>query len=345
MKRFFKAIISLIMTATLAIGASGCALSEWYDRQKCAHVWNAGTLTKAATCADFGAKLYKCQKCGTEKTEELQKLPHTEKEIPQKDPTCTEDGYAAYWGCEVCGFELTEPKVLPALGHNEIYIPGVAATCTGVGGSDFVFCDRCEEVLQAQEKTPAKGHDLLTIPGKPSTCLEKGYSEEIICRECSTVIKESKELPIAAHNFADGKCTTCGVLEDPTSVKIEAGEKLVGGYYRIYKDYDETINFWNAYMMITTSKGTFSLIPGDEYVLEGMVSWQFETSLNVKKSGWTYWETDEYIDVYIESGSVVIAVPKFDDFTSTTIKVDETFTIDETTTIKSATGRVYRLIP
>ena len=64
------------------------------------HVWNAGTVTKAATCIEEGVKTLTCTVCGTTTTEPIQPLGHT---APDADGNCKRCGEHLTGGCPWCG--------------------------------------------------------------------------------------------------------------------------------------------------------------------------------------------------------------------------------------------------
>ena len=55
----------------------------------CEHEWDEGMVTLEPTCAAPGERVYTCLKCQETKTEEIEKLPHTEEILPDKEPACT----------------------------------------------------------------------------------------------------------------------------------------------------------------------------------------------------------------------------------------------------------------
>lgn len=106
----------------------------------CDHAWDAGVVTKEATCTENGSKVYTCTKCGETKTETLYALGHNLEEVWSWDNTthwheCTRCGHKADhedhllgWHvikkptkdetglkqqiCETCGYVAAE-EVLP----------------------------------------------------------------------------------------------------------------------------------------------------------------------------------------------------------------------------------------
>lgn len=78
------------------------------------HVWDAGTVTKEATCTEKGIKTFACV-CGETKTEEIPALGHkTDGGKITKAATCTEKGIKTTT-CTVCGASKTEE--IAATGH------------------------------------------------------------------------------------------------------------------------------------------------------------------------------------------------------------------------------------
>lgn len=81
------------------------------------HVWDEGTVTEEATCAKAGSKEFTCTVCGEKRTEEIEKLPHTEEIDEAKAETCTKDGKTEGSHCSVCGEVLKAQETIPKTGH------------------------------------------------------------------------------------------------------------------------------------------------------------------------------------------------------------------------------------
>ena len=106
----------------------------------CDHAWDAGKVTKEATCTEAGAKVYTCSKCGETKTETIPALGHNLETVWSwdnsthwhectrcghkadhedhllswhviKKPTATENGLKQHI-CETCGY-IAEEVILP----------------------------------------------------------------------------------------------------------------------------------------------------------------------------------------------------------------------------------------
>lgn len=80
------------------------------------HTWDAGVVTKEATCTEAGVKTYTCTTCSATKTEEIPATGHTwnDGEVTTA-ATCTEAGVKTYT-CTVCN--ATKPEAIEALGHD-----------------------------------------------------------------------------------------------------------------------------------------------------------------------------------------------------------------------------------
>ena len=81
------------------------------------HAWDAGKVTKEATCEENGIKTYTCATCGSTKTEDIKALGHKEVKDAAVATTCEKDGLTEGSHCSVCNKVLTEQKKVPATGH------------------------------------------------------------------------------------------------------------------------------------------------------------------------------------------------------------------------------------
>ena len=90
----------------------------------CAHTYDSGKVTKAATCTSTGTKTYTCSKCSGTKTETIAALGHSySSEVTA--PTCTAGGYTTYT-CSTCGDSYTGDTTA-ATGHS--YSGGKCTVC------------------------------------------------------------------------------------------------------------------------------------------------------------------------------------------------------------------------
>ena len=86
------------------------------------HIWNSGTVTKAATCKEKGEKTYTCTVCKETKTEAIDIDPsnHTgdTERRNSKPATCSAEGYTGDTYCLSCGAKLSSGQSIPATGNH-----------------------------------------------------------------------------------------------------------------------------------------------------------------------------------------------------------------------------------
>ena len=89
------------------------------------HAWDAGKVTKEATCTAEGEKTFTCTKCNKTKIEKIPMLAHKFGDYTITKPaTCTEEGSKTR-KCSVCG--TTETVKIDKIPHN--YVNGVCTAC------------------------------------------------------------------------------------------------------------------------------------------------------------------------------------------------------------------------
>ena len=184
------------------------------------HVWNDGEISKEATCAEAGEKIYTCKVCGETKTEAIEALGHaySEEWTVDKEATCEEAGSKSHHctrpGCDSKS-EVTE---IAALGHEwgegkETKAP----TCTEAGEKTYT-CTRCNATKT--EEVAALGHaysEEWTVD-KEATCEEAGSKSHHCTRPDCDSKSEVTEIEALGHEWGEGKETKA-----PTCT--EAGEK------------------------------------------------------------------------------------------------------------------------
>ncbi len=89
------------------------------------HVWDAGVITKEATCAEVGETTYTCTLCGETRTEEIAVLEHGFVETERIPSTCVEYGVITYT-CTVCEATMTEE--IPEYAEHS-YLDGACEVC------------------------------------------------------------------------------------------------------------------------------------------------------------------------------------------------------------------------
>ena len=159
---------SIWADAKLTIDASDCE----------EHVWGEGRVIKEATCSEVGKKIYYCQNCIGDKTEDIPVIPHTtDSWAIGVQASCTEAGTKVQ-RCTECG-EVVNTTVWDAKGHTPgLWVTTKSATCTEAGKKTQT-CESCGTVL-AEDEIPALGHcfgEWGTIDGQPVRVCECGAQD------------------------------------------------------------------------------------------------------------------------------------------------------------------------
>jgi len=112
---------------------------------KTEHQWDAGTVTKPATCTESGIKTYTCVACSQTKTEDVPCNGHTgETEIRNAvNATCSSEGYTGDAYCKVCGGLISSGTAVAKTEHQ--WDAGIVTTQpTGqIGGVKTYTCQIC----------------------------------------------------------------------------------------------------------------------------------------------------------------------------------------------------------
>ena len=185
----------------------GTKLSSGKIIAKTDHIWDAGKITKAATCKEPGTKTYTCTSCNTTKTEEIPATGnHQNTELRNvKAATCTEEGYTGDTYCKDCGTKLSSGKIIAKTDH--IWDAGKitkVATCTESGTQTYT-CTSCNTTRT--EEIPATGnHQNTEVRNvKEATCLEEGYTGDTYCKDCGTKLSSGKTVSKKDHTWDSGK--------------------------------------------------------------------------------------------------------------------------------------------
>lgn len=187
------------------------------------HDFGDWIVVQEATCAATGKRTSTCARCGYQEEQELPKTQdHAFVEIiAVKEPTCTEEGYAAVEQCAVCG-KMVGGENIPALGHDlAAWTVKIPATCAQ-DGVICRLCRRCHEsaiemsVGKAVNHTDEQGNSIqlygntITAP----TCTEPGVRETFY-DQCPTCGKEiSNRLAPLGHDFYDADTVPASEEED-----------------------------------------------------------------------------------------------------------------------------------
>lgn len=148
-----KKISAILIAAVACVGFASCGDGDgdgdgkknFLEQLACEHVWDAGEVTKKATCQNEGEKTYTCEECGKTKKETTDKLDCNEDWIlvdQSLAETCTEIGLTEGSHCSRCGGIIKAQEIIPATGHKDEDEDG--------------FCDVCEHVSLSPEEYLAK---------------------------------------------------------------------------------------------------------------------------------------------------------------------------------------------
>lgn len=208
---------------------------EWY-----AVSHSLVSKTTPATCTNEGKRVYYCSVCGAEdRTEVLEKQPHTYQHFDEKPSTNCKPGEPEKQECIYCGDVVVLGEVpAPARPHNitvvveeteertrgewcgdcyewvvvsmlkerhvcedhAVPIPDETATCTTNGHVGGFHCSICDKVLEGSVVIPAKGHtEQVTLSSRAPTCTAEGRTAEIRCSVCGDVIQRSETIRATGH--------------------------------------------------------------------------------------------------------------------------------------------------
>ena len=108
-------------------------------------------------------------------------IGHDLEKVAQKNASCTETGYEAYWRCKKCAklfsdeagtHEIINPVEINANGHALKKVEKKAPTCTGIGYEAYWKCSKCAKLFSDEAGTHeinnpveinANGHALKTV--------------------------------------------------------------------------------------------------------------------------------------------------------------------------------------
>lgn len=217
------------------------------------HTWDAGKVTKAATCTEKGLKLYTCTVCDKVRTEEILATGHQHTEVRNvKEATCTKAGYTGDTYCKDCGEKISSGEVIAKLAHtwDEGNITK-EADCKETGVKTYT-CHKCgatktEDIPRTEhtwdegkvttaptctkpgvrtytcsvckatrtEAIKATGHLHTEIRNKKdASCTENGYTGDTYCKDWEELLKKGETVDILGHQWKETKRVEPSYTED-----------------------------------------------------------------------------------------------------------------------------------
>jgi Leucine-rich repeat (LRR) protein len=217
------------------------------------HTWDAGKVTKAATCTEKGLKLYTCTVCDKVRTEEIPATGHQHTEVRNvKEATCTKAGYTGDTYCKDCGEKISSGEVIAKLAHTwdegnitkeaDCKETGVMTyTCHKCGATKTEDISRTEHTWDEGEVTTAPtctkpgvrtytcsvckatrtetikatGHLHTEIRNKKdASCTENGYTGDTYCKDCEELLKKGETVDVLGHQWKETKRAEPSYTED-----------------------------------------------------------------------------------------------------------------------------------
>ena len=217
------------------------------------HTWDAGKVTKVATCTKKGLKLYTCTVCDKVRTEEIPATGHQHTEVRNvKEATCTKAGYTGDTYCKDCGEKISSGEVIAKLAHTwdegnitkeaDCKETGVKTyTCHKCGATKTEDIPRTEHTWDEGEVTTAPtctkpgvrtytcsvckatrtetikatGHLHTEIRNKKdASCTENGYTGDTYCKDCEELLKKGETVDVLGHQWKETKRAEPSYTED-----------------------------------------------------------------------------------------------------------------------------------
>ena len=188
-------------------------------------------------------------------------IGHDLEKVAQKNASCTETGYEAYWRCKKCAKlfsdeagtdEISNPVEINANGHALEKVEKKEAGCTESGHEEYWKCKNCAKLFSDEAGTHeisklveinANGHNLEKVEKKEASCTETGYEAYWKCSKCAKLfsdetgtheISKPVEINASGHDLkkVEKKAPTC------TEIGWEAYNtcKRDGCNYTTYKE-------------------------------------------------------------------------------------------------------------
>ncbi|MBR3554017.1 MAG: hypothetical protein IKN72_11630 [Clostridia bacterium] len=166
--------------------------------EKANHTWNAGTVTKAATCTSTGIRTYTCSVCGGTKTETISINASNHINTTNVDATastCTVKGYTAGVYCNDCKKYISGHQEQPLAAHTLTTVNQRNATCTAEGYTGDRYCTTCKQTISTGTAIGKTAHTLTVINQRDVTYDAEGYTGDQYCTTCKQTITTGTAIP------------------------------------------------------------------------------------------------------------------------------------------------------
>ncbi len=179
-----------------------------------------------ATCTTGGSydEVTVCSGCGTQlsrKTVTQPALGHNKVSHPAKAPSCTSNGWEAYYTCSRCDYTTYKEISVDANAHK--WDSGKItreATCINEGVKTYTC--QYDKKHTKTEKFPvdATNHVNINKVSQVEPTYDKvGYTEGVYCNDCKKYISGHKEIPVKQKDFFDGE----NAKNDGSNIVAKAG--------------------------------------------------------------------------------------------------------------------------
>lgn len=227
---------------------------HWLSCTLCNKDVNEGAHVPGAEATDTTAQ--KCTVCGRVITPALSHVHTPGALVPQKAPSCTENGNPAYYQCtdpdcgkyfsdKQCTVEIQASDIsIDATGHTMAdKVEAKPVTCTEDGNLEYYYCSICKKYFADNEGLTditdtyflkKLGHKMTHhTKVEQATCAERVHDAYYSCSNCNKLYQDADGETVLdnvaftgekiAHNFNEGVCSVCGAKEVAHTITIKSG--------------------------------------------------------------------------------------------------------------------------
>ncbi len=207
MKKTLLILLMVLLVVSVTFAFVAC---DEQDPCKNGHSWDAGEITKPATCDAEGTKLVRCKICGATEEQTVGKTQdHVWKE-PEvtTEPTCSTPGEGKVT-CSVCGTSQTRTVEATGVHEKGDFVDRVEPTCTGGGTLAYYKCKNCDvkldvngnEVSDAELAIAKVAHNYDNgVITTEATCEHDGV-KTFTCQNDGCTESFTQKLPKVPHKY------------------------------------------------------------------------------------------------------------------------------------------------